>query len=106
MHCRCFNILHVHVHCTMYRVGCILKSRCDTRKCLTEFICFMYKISPIKNKISPARETAGISNPDAALPTLPLSILGVPGPEYSLTRSARLAVKASEQQVYITDPDF
>lgn len=60
----------------------------------------------IQSAISPARETAGISNPDAALSNLPLGILGVPGPEYSLRRSARLAAKASEQQVYATDPDF
>src|SRR6218665_391806 len=49
---------------------------------------------------------ARISNPGAALSTLPLSILGVPGTEYSLRRSARLAAKASEPQVYATDPDF
>jgi len=55
---------------------------------------------------SPTREDARISNSDAALSILPLSILGVPGPEYSLRRSARLAAKASEQQVYATDPDF
>src|SRR6218665_1224922 len=60
----------------------------------------------IQSAISPARETAGISNPDAAMSNLPLGILGVPGPEYSLRRSARLAAKASEQQVYATDPDF
>src|SRR6218665_1236562 len=40
---------------------------------------------------SPTREDARISNSDAALSILPLSILGVPGPEYSLRRSARLA---------------
>jgi len=34
----------------------------------------------IQSAISPARETAGISNPDAALSTLPRGILGVPGP--------------------------
>ena len=56
--------------------------------------------------ISPAREAAGISNPDisirdvsaryAALSTLQLSILDVPGPEYSLRRIARLAAKAGD----------
>src|SRR6218665_1879723 len=30
----------------------------------------------------------------------------LPGPEYSLRRSARLAAKASEPQVYATDPNF
>src|SRR6218665_377173 len=60
----------------------------------------------IQSAISLARETVGISNPDAAVSTLPLSILGVPGPEYSLRRSARLAAMASDQQVYATDPNF
>src|SRR6218665_1135733 len=60
----------------------------------------------IQSAISPVRETAGISNPAAALSSLPLSILGVPGPEHSLRISARLAAKTSEQQVYATDPDF
>ena len=49
---------------------------------------------------------ARISNPDAVLSTLPLSILGVPGPEYPLRRSTRLAAKASEPQTHTTDPNF